>query len=165
MILLFTFNIGFAHDQPKLQKVKVSLPLFKTYQVNSLYPGIAAKVDLNSNPKKKLFRTAIKTEYKILKLNFAGHYCLVHWGCGSECQESAIVDLVTGKVYDGVDASLGYKFETNSRMVIINPLNDKGEIDDYFCRSCRPEVWIWNEITKKFYSKKLEFTSSSKEVN
>lgn len=30
--------------------------------------------------------------------NFAGHYRLVTWGCGSECIEGAVVDLSTGRV-------------------------------------------------------------------
>lgn len=31
--------------------------------------------------------------------NFAGHYTIVGWGCGSSCLEFAIVDASTGRVY------------------------------------------------------------------
>ncbi len=30
--------------------------------------------------------------------NFAGHYTVVFWGCGTACRELAIVDANTGKV-------------------------------------------------------------------
>jgi hypothetical protein len=32
--------------------------------------------------------------------NFAGHYFVVRWGCGSECVMMATVDTVTGNVYE-----------------------------------------------------------------
>jgi len=32
--------------------------------------------------------------------NFAGHYFVVSWGCGSQCVMMAIVDAKTGVVYD-----------------------------------------------------------------
>jgi hypothetical protein len=31
--------------------------------------------------------------------NFAGHYVIVTWGCGSSCLMMAIVDLKTGRVF------------------------------------------------------------------
>jgi hypothetical protein len=31
--------------------------------------------------------------------NFAGHYTVVRWGCGSDCLQIAIVDARTGKVH------------------------------------------------------------------
>ncbi len=32
--------------------------------------------------------------------NFAGHYFVIRWGCGSQCVLMAIVDAKTGIVYD-----------------------------------------------------------------
>lgn len=160
-VLLFIINVCIGQS---LKKTKEGLPLFKAYKVDNLYSGKVAKIDLNSNPKMKLFRTAIRNGYSKNRLNFAGHYCLVHWGCGSECQQSIIIDLITGKVYDGIDASLGYKFKANSKMLVVNPPNVNGEIDD-FCMGCYPRIWVLNEKTKKFYNKKIENTSPYKEVN
>jgi len=31
--------------------------------------------------------------------NFAGHYFVIRWGCGSDCLMMAIIDAKTGKVY------------------------------------------------------------------
>jgi len=77
-------------------------------------------------------------------LNFAGHYCFVYWGCGSECQDAAIVDLKKGIVYHAVTASVGYDFKRNSRLVIVNP----GQTDS--CAFCTPEYWVWNDKKKAF---------------
>ena len=31
--------------------------------------------------------------------NFAGHYTIARWGCGSQCGQFAIIDAKTGQVY------------------------------------------------------------------
>lgn len=78
-------------------------------------------------------------------LNFAGHYCLAYWGCGSPCQMAAIVDMKTGIVYDAPSASYGYRSKANSRLLLINP-------DDPHtgCAGCTTEYWLWDEADKKF---------------
>lgn len=81
-------------------------------------------------------------------MNFGGHYCFVEWGCGSPCQTSALVDLKTGVVYDGVDAALGYEFRKDSRMLIVNPPDSTGFYLN--CPYCEPLIYVWNEKSKKF---------------
>jgi len=34
-------------------------------------------------------------------VNFAGHYTVAEWGCGSGCVQVAVVDAQTGEAYDG----------------------------------------------------------------
>ncbi len=46
----------------------------------------------------RMFRTAIR-EAAAKGQNFAGHYTIAEWGCGSGCMSSAVVDAVTGKVF------------------------------------------------------------------
>jgi hypothetical protein len=53
------------------------------------------------------FRTRISEAAK-LRPNFADHYRLADWGCGSQCVSIALVDLATGRVYDGPFRTLGY---------------------------------------------------------
>jgi hypothetical protein len=38
------------------------------------------------------------TEHERRGPNFAGHYVLVQWGCGSSCMEGALIDADTGQV-------------------------------------------------------------------
>lgn len=59
--------------------------------------------------------------------NFAGHYALVSWGCGNECQGVLVVDLNTGQVYSVQDesqplqGSRGFDFRLESRLLIVDP--------------------------------------------
>lgn len=57
----------------------------------------SSKVDLSSHPRARMFRTRLGRGAE-KGANFAGHYALVSWGCGSECQGSLVVDLTSGKV-------------------------------------------------------------------
>src|SRR5882762_1750260 len=55
------------------------------------------KLDLTSNPIAKTYRTVLRQE--IAKgPNYAGHYRVVFWGCGTSCAMFAVVNLKTGRV-------------------------------------------------------------------
>lgn len=45
-----------------------------------------------------LFRTRIREAAKD-KPNFAGHYILARWGCGTDCVQLSIIDAITGQVF------------------------------------------------------------------
>jgi hypothetical protein len=47
--------------------------------------------------------------------NFAGHYIVVQWGCGTSCVMMVIVDALTGKIYD---IPLGFGREGGQRIVL-----------------------------------------------
>jgi hypothetical protein len=46
-----------------------------------------------------MFRTRIRNGAKG-PVEFAGHYTLPRWGCGAGCSAFAIVDSITGRVYE-----------------------------------------------------------------
>ena len=128
---------------------------FNFYRV-PLYNGKPATLKLKGNKLAEQYRTIIKDTYYSTKemvkwrhgatgLNFAGHYCFVYWGCGSECQDAAVVDLNTGVVYPAITASLGYDFKRSSRLVIVNP----GQTINS-CAFCVSEYWVWNDVRKRF---------------
>jgi hypothetical protein len=128
--------------------------LFTNYKV-PIYKGYKAKLRLKDNHLAKMYRTTIIDTYCSKKnmdvrrgatgLNFAGHYCFVYWGCGSNCQDGAVVDLKTGIVYPAITASMGFEFRNNSRLVIVNP----GQTADS-CAFCAQEYWLWNDHAKAF---------------
>jgi len=72
-------------------------PRFEDYPVKNHYAGRPAPAQISSS-RARLFRTAIRTGAKEGP-NFAGHYTIVRWGCGSDCRQFAIVDARTGAVY------------------------------------------------------------------
>jgi hypothetical protein len=74
-----------------------SAPRFEQYQVESSSPFPPAQLDPQSNPLAKRYRTVIREEMTHGP-NFAGHYRVVFWGCGTSCSQLAVVNLKTGQV-------------------------------------------------------------------
>lgn len=131
---------------------------FADYIVDDKFAESRAALKLNQDNDFWSFRTRLRDGYKD-SVNFAGNYCFVDWGCGSGCQQSAVIDARTGIIYKGPDASLGYDFKTDSRLLIVNPPSKSDEwakSGHYFanCEYCHPLVYIWNEAAKTFEEKK-----------
>jgi hypothetical protein len=93
-----------------LAQASAALPRFEDYPVSKIFTGKPAPPILVT-AQEKMYRTRIregvKTGQGILRdgkaqpgPNFAGHYIFVTWGCGSECGMAAIVDAITGRVYN-----------------------------------------------------------------
>jgi hypothetical protein len=72
-------------------------PRFAQYYVKTEKLKKAAKVNLNSHPKARRYRTVLRLGAEEGP-NFAGHYAVVGWGCGTSCVMFAIVDLKSGSV-------------------------------------------------------------------
>jgi hypothetical protein len=80
-------SIGFAQSEPTLSQYQVKVEKIKNVRVN-----------LNSHRNAKMFRTNLRNAAKE-GVNFAGHYILTTWGCGTNCSQSAIIDARNGRVY------------------------------------------------------------------
>ena len=94
---------------------------FEDYPVTEVFGGAPAKPDFASNPKTKLFRSHI-IEGASKEPNFAGHYRIVWWGCGSNCQTFVIVDSKSGRIFGYFGSSNGMMYRKNSRLIIVNPI-------------------------------------------
>lgn len=95
-------------------------PQFEDFPVRTVYRGRPARVDFRSDPTARQFRTRL-TQGAKEGPNFAGHYTVVEWGCGTNCGVSTIVDAITGKVYDGEGAERGTAFRLDSYLFIADP--------------------------------------------
>lgn len=85
----------FALDlSSQLEKLR---PKFRDYQVQHIYRGKPAKPILNQD--QRLFRTMIRSGAKSA-VEFAGHYTVPRWGCGTGCSQLVVVDSISGRVYD-----------------------------------------------------------------
>lgn len=56
------------------------------------------KVDLKSHKTARMFRTNLRNAAKE-GVNFAGHFILTGWGCGTDCSHWAIIDARNGRVF------------------------------------------------------------------
>ena len=121
--LLLTFSsIGFAQSPT---------PTFKQYAVKVEKPK-NIRVNLKSHKNANMFRTNLRNAAKE-GVNFAGHYILTTWGCGTNCTQSAIIDARNGQVFfPGELEGAGFGFcefpddteptvsQANSRLLILN---------------------------------------------
>jgi hypothetical protein len=72
-------------------------PVFRDHPAKQIYKGKPAPPLLTKD--QRSFRTMIRRGAKS-RVEFAGHYTVPRWGCGSSCSQLVIVDSITGKVYD-----------------------------------------------------------------
>jgi hypothetical protein len=126
-------------------------PPFGDYPATNLFKGRPAKVDFKSHPQARMYRTQLRDQTK-RGANFAGHFRLVTWGCGTSCQSFAIVDCETGRVYFKKDlpyvtaapAEDGPQlhFKVNSRLFVVRgALVEDGRFGDHHF------VWDGKQLT------------------
>lgn len=65
------------------------------------------------------YRTSIRNAAKATT-SFAGHYAVAEWGCGTQCQGHAVIDQLTGEVFDAPGSSGGATYFANSRLFVTN---------------------------------------------
>ncbi len=75
-----------------------AVPRFEDFPVSRKFTGKAVPVNLRSHPLARKFRTMLRASAEEGP-NFAGHYTVTHWGCGSNCWSIAIIDARNGNVY------------------------------------------------------------------
>ena len=103
------------------------LPRFESYRATKNFSGEPAPVNLRSHPKARLFRTMLKRSVENGP-NFAGHYVVGMWGCGSDCLMVAVTDAFNGRVYFApFTVSTGGTFRIDSTLFVAN----ESEIDRY----------------------------------
>lgn len=86
------------------------LPKFEDYPVKETFKGHPAQPILTT-PHQQMYRTRIR-DAAAKGPNFAGHYTIVEWGCGSPCAGTATVDEKSGKVFDLPYEQIFYPFST-----------------------------------------------------
>ena len=100
-------SVGEAEDDPdclmSLDDAPPNAPRFESFQVVVKPIEAPAPVDLASNRSAREFRTVLK-DGAAKGPNFAGHFTIVGWGCGTSCLQWAIVDATTGRVFFSKEA-------------------------------------------------------------
>ena len=87
-LLLAVSSVGFTQS---------ATPAFTQYAVKVAQIK-NVKVNLKSHRDANRFRTNLRNAAKE-GVNFAGHYILTTWGCGTNCSQSAIIDARNGRVF------------------------------------------------------------------
>jgi hypothetical protein len=110
-----------------------AVPRFRDYAA-TVYRGKAAPLKLTT-PQTRGYRTRLR-EGSRRGVNFAGHYKLHTWGCGTSCLQTAFIDARTGDVFfpgelngfitcyyepqavENLEEAL--KFERGSRLIVMS---------------------------------------------
>ncbi|MBR1280902.1 hypothetical protein JQ597_02495 [Bradyrhizobium sp. AUGA SZCCT0177] len=118
------------------------VPQPRDYPAGEVFRGRAAKVDLK-RPENRGYRTRLR-EAAGQPANFAGHYVLTTWGCGTGCVLGAAVDLKSGKVIFlpgsvccwAIDVPQNFEpveFQLQSRLITLNgQLNEQGPAGPHY---------------------------------
>jgi hypothetical protein len=111
-------------------------PRFSDHPVTQIYRGKSAPPRLTT-PEARQFRTRLR-EAAAGKANFAGHFIVAKWGCGTSCATGAIIDVRSGAVtmlpftvccsretYDDFDS---FAYRLDSRLIVfLGQRNEEGE--------------------------------------
>ena len=142
-LLLLIFITLFAHSLTRTVSAQTPLPKFTDYPVSETFARKNARVVLTQND--RVYQTRLREVARDQRPNFAGHYILTIWGCGTSCVMGAVIDAKTGRVHwwdfsvccwgSDVDDKWGpIQVRLNSRLIIFSGArNEKdGDIGTHF---------------------------------
>lgn len=155
LLLFILFLVGCTKEQQKKPAVEVTekSPVFVSkydfddFKVDEIINESGADLDLSSHNAGNSFRTRIRKAFAEDSTNFAGHYSLVYWGCGTACQSGVIIDRLNRKIFDLPAANSGYDFKPDSRMLFVNAPNEDGTYPELYAA---PQVYVLDEASKSF---------------
>lgn len=117
------------------------IPQFRGFRVD-VYDGPVSSPNLSSHSEAGTYRTRLR-EAARGTVNFAGHYILVSWGCGTTCVAGAVLDARNGNVFflpfsiccwGNVDEGFRpIEFRKNSTLLVFAGLrNEQGAMGAHF---------------------------------
>lgn len=96
-------------------------PRFEDFPVSEEFEGFPALPDFPSSPEMLEFATVINNGSKTGP-NFAGHYTIIEWGCGSNCQSGVVVNAEGGAIYNlPISSYCSRKYKIDSNLLVLNP--------------------------------------------
>jgi hypothetical protein len=137
-LLLPTSMTASPSRQPSQREIPPSFQVYAVQVVNIRNP----RLDLKSHPIGSTFPTVLRRGVRQNGVNFAGWFALVKWGCGSNCELFAIVDLRNGRVYHDSAFVLarGAQYRADSALFVANPRYPDA---DNFLADIPTSYWVW----------------------
>ena len=115
-VLVLVASSAFGALEIRQSDVPEDAPRFKDYPATP-YAGPNAAPDVRSDPRSRMYRTLL-TGWATEKPNFAGHYILATWGCGTGCTQIAVIDALTGKVFHPLRARTNSVVDVHEELLI-----------------------------------------------
>jgi hypothetical protein len=107
---------GDSESMIRQSDIPKDAPRLRDYAA-SPYAGVNAVPDVSSDPRSRRYRTQLKS-WALQKPNFAGHYILATWGCGTSCTEVAVIDAMTGKVFHPPEVRTNYIEDVDTDVLV-----------------------------------------------
>lgn len=110
VIAVLFFAVGhslLAQTAPNVCKEK-KLPTFEQYPAEPAYEGKSRHPILATRLDRK-YQTRIR-DAASGGADFAGHFALAIWGCGTGCVEFVMIDVKSGAVFDPLAYQIGYHY-------------------------------------------------------
>lgn len=119
-------------------------PTFDDYPTHTIpFTGNHSPIDFDSHPDAYTYRDALNYGIQFGP-NFAQHYTIVTWGCGTTCEAFAIVDAYTGAVYfPQFVSSVGLDYRLDSNLLIVDP--PETIQSTYVPPGVETEYFIWKD--------------------
>lgn len=167
-VFAFTDSEGYDEHTIRPSDLPQDAPRFEMYK-SRLFHGRNAKPLITGDARN--FRTRISAWSKE-EPNFAGHFIMATWGCGTNCTQFTIIDASTGKVFEpkgittnvavnvhddllqGGDfwhSSAAIKFKRDSRLLILIGTPE----EDVSRRGISYYVWTGTELRLIRFVKKI----------
>src|SRR5208282_435480 len=96
LLISICYLLSLAQTAPS--DVGKGRPRFSDYPIKTIYRGEPARPIITKEFRS--FRTMIR-QGSDSDVEFAGHYTIPRWGCGTYCNGFVIVDSISGKIYEG----------------------------------------------------------------
>jgi len=129
---------------------RTSANSFEQYPV-PIYEGSPAKPNFQSKPGSLRFRTQIRDGIR-QGVNFAGHYAIVTFGCGTGCSFGFLVDVKSGRIFGfplggEKNHSLSLDYLPNSKLMKarwIESMDENGRTFDPPKNNCVRQEFVLN---------------------
>lgn len=125
-LFLFRNNQQESHQLNQYLRTVCDVVVEQNEKTNlEVFDGKPEVVDFSTNPEAELYKTTIEEQVSE-GANFAGHYTVAAWGCGTECQGFAVVDVTNGEIIEYqpqhfLQAAQGLEFSLESNILVFNP--------------------------------------------
>jgi len=117
-------------------------PQFSDYPATMRFAGVRAKLETSGGGFTPMQVNALETALEDGP-NFAGVFALAMWGCGTNCHVVSVVDLRTGRVYQGVVTNNLPQFRADSRLLVDAPSTP----GDSLCATCARSFFVWQGVS------------------
>ncbi len=121
-------------------------PRFEDFPVIRSYDGEPAPVDLASAPWARRYRTVLR-DGAADGPNFAGELTVVEWGCGTSCQQVAVLETRTGRIVGPLlRLTRGADYRLDSRLMVVDPMRPGEGVSRYEPQYVRYFAWTGRRL-------------------